>query len=63
MCLVKTPKVDTSSTQNKPLPVLTNPLLDGVSPTGGLRIGKQSLRIDRVGTAASAPSSLAIPTN
>lgn len=51
MCLVKTPKIkDTGATDpNKPLPVLRNPILDGIDPSiQSLRIGRSSLRIDRV---------------
>lgn len=64
MCIVKTPKVSTTSTESKPLPVLTNSLLDGYDPSGNLKIGPQSLRIDRVGSAASAPTSApAVPAS
>lgn len=65
MCLVKTPKIanPTSSggTADKPLPILRNPLLDGINPTtNALRIGRTNLRIDRASMAATAPSSIRI---
>lgn len=64
MCVVKTPKIKnpTSTTEpDKPLPILRNPLLDGIDPTtNALRIGRSRLRIDRAGTAATAPSGLRI---
>ena len=64
MCLVKTPKIQNptpTGEKDKPLPILRNPLLDGIDPTtNALRIGRQSLRIDlsRGGapTAATKPS-------
>lgn len=64
MCLVKTPKVanPTSTTApDKPLPILRNPLLDGIDPTtNALRIGRSNLRIDKGPTAATAPSAVRI---
>lgn len=64
MCLVKTPKIKaptSTSGQDKPLPILRNPLLDGIDPTtNALRIGRTNLRIDRAPTAATAPSGLRI---
>ena len=63
MCLVKTPKIakpTPAQGQDKPLPILRNPLLDGIDPTtNALRIGRSNLRIDRA-TAATAPSGLRI---
>lgn len=49
MCLVKTPKISNQdSGEQKPLPVLTNPILDGIDPsTRSLRVGRSSLRIRR----------------
>lgn len=50
MCLVKTPKIQNSDAgqEQKPLPVLTNPILDGIDPsTKALRVGRSSLRIRR----------------
>lgn len=51
MCLVKTPKIKAptpTNGQDKPLPILTNPILDGIDPlTNSLRVGRSSLRIDR----------------
>lgn len=64
MCVVKTPKITnpTNAATEKKLPILTNPLLDGVDATGNLRIARNSLRIDRnPATAAVAPSGLAVP--
>lgn len=63
MCVVKTPKVQnpTNPATDKPLPILRNPLLDGVNPmTNGLTIGRNNLRLDRAPTAATAPSTLRI---
>lgn len=56
MCVVKTPKIkapDTAATREKPLPVITNPILDGIDPTtNSLRVGRSSLRIRRDTPAA-----------
>lgn len=63
MCLVKTPKIKnpTSSETDKPLPILRNPLLDGIDPsTKALRVGRQSLRIDR--NPASGPTAATTPS-
>lgn len=62
MCVVKTPKIQNpTSQQDKPLPILRNPLLDGINPTtNALRIGRNNLRLDLAPTAATAPSSLRI---
>lgn len=64
MCIVKTPKIKNptpTGEADKPLPVLRNPLLDGINPTtNALRIGRDNLRIDLAPTAATAPSSLRI---
>lgn len=58
MCLVKTPKIKQDPDANKPLPILRNALLDGIDPsTRSLRIGRQSLRIDRNGLGNPAPAS------
>ena len=56
MCVVKTPKIKapTQPGSDKPLPILTNPILDGIDPTtNSLRVGRRSLRIDR--TVPPAP--------
>lgn len=49
MCVVKTPKIKNPTPENdKPLPVLTNPILDGIDPsTKSLRIGRSSLRLPK----------------
>lgn len=49
MCLVKTPKIKDDGTKNKPLPILRNPLLDGlVGSIQSIRMGRGALRIDRI---------------
>lgn len=49
MCVVKTPKLPSTSTADKPLPVLRNPYLDGMSPEiKALRKGRSALRIDPI---------------
>lgn len=56
MCIVKTPKVKSSTTADKPKEptVIRNPYLDGLDPaTKALRRGRSSLRIERAGGAAS----------
>ncbi len=68
MCIVKTPKVQASSaTDNKPLPILRNPFLDGIDQSlNSLRIGRNQLRIDRTtnGPAVSvAPDPNALGAN
>lgn len=50
MCVVKTPKIKAPEPgeKEKPLPVITNPILDGIDPsTNSLRVGRSSLRIRR----------------
>lgn len=64
MCVVKAPKIKnptpTGPGRDKPLPVLTNSILDGIDPTtNALRIGRSSLRIDR--NPASGPSAATTP--
>lgn len=66
MCLVKTPKVPKSDANQKPkpLPVLTNPILDGIDPaTRSLRVGRSSLRIRRTApeTTRTAPNTMGSP--
>ena len=48
MCAVKTPKIKQSEAEkNKPLPVIRNPLLDGIlGNIASLRNGRNSLRIN-----------------
>lgn len=65
VCVVKAPKIKnptpSQAEQDKPLPILRNPLLDGINPTTqGLRIGRDNLRLDLAPTAATAPSQLRI---
>lgn len=62
MCVVKTPKIPTTTQQDtqKPLQVLRNPLLDGIDGSiNSLRIGRNSLRIDRSGSGIQSPLSIA----
>jgi hypothetical protein len=51
MCLTKTPKIvspSTTAANDKPLPVLRNPFLDGIDPLiAARRTGTSGLRIDR----------------
>lgn len=63
MCIVKTPKVDTSSTAaNKDPTVIRNPFLDGVDPaTKSLRMGRSALRIERAGVAGVQPPPVVAP--
>lgn len=56
MCIVKTPTIETSSTEDSvPEPtIIRNPYLDGVDPqTKALRRGRSSLRIERGRTGTS----------
>ena len=62
MCLVKTPKIkndgSTSGSSDKPLPILRNPLLDGISGSiRSLQLGRAALRIDRVTDSVTGVSS------
>lgn len=46
MCVVKTPKIPNSPEDNKPLPILRNPFLDGLlGNIAATRDGRNSLRI------------------
>lgn len=60
MCLTKTPRIvspTTSAANDKPLPVLRNPFLDGIDPLiQARRTGTGSLRIDR-GPPRTSPGS------
>lgn len=58
MCIVKTPKIQNTGTtsSDKPLPVLQNPILDGLNPSiQSLRIGRSALRIDPVAPGSPVP--------
>ena len=61
VCVVKTPKIQTPT--EKPLPVLRNPLLDGLDQSiRSARMGRSSLRIDRgSGDETSTRSGVRIP--
>ncbi|UUY00979.1 hypothetical protein [Sphingomonas sp. J315] len=62
MCVVKTPKIQTPTDSNKPLPVLRNPLLDGLDQSiRSTRMGRSSLRIDRGGDETNTRSGIRIP--
>lgn len=68
MCLVKTPKIKTTAetSADKPVPILTNPILDGLNPSiQSLRIGRSSLKIDPAATGSSlaAPAVASRATN
>lgn len=69
MCLVKTPTTTNTAAQQKDLPVLRNPQLDGINPIlKAAANGASSLRVDRtpdvqtpVATSGpNVPSSLTI---
>lgn len=65
MCLVSSPKVDTSSsTSNQPLAILRNPYLDGTNAVNRAnQTGLNALRIDRGPPAGiTAPGAQAAPT-
>ena len=64
MCVVKTPKIQSTTAEDtsKPLQVLRNPLLDGIEGSiKSLRVGRNSLRIDRTG--GSRQSGIQTPLN
>lgn len=47
MCIVSTPKISNPTpAQDKPLPIIRNPLLDNYSPATSARIGRSALRTD-----------------
>lgn len=49
MCVVKTPKIKDDGSSKKPLPILRNPFLDGLAGSiQSIRLGRSSLRIDRI---------------
>ena len=61
MCLVKTPSIPkpTDAETKKPLPVLRNPLLDGLlGNIAALRNGRNGLRIDRINPLAIPPGGI-----
>jgi hypothetical protein len=64
VCIVKTPKVNTSSTTKEKDPaIIRNPFLDGVDPTmKSLRTGRSALRIERTGVAGATPPPVVAPT-
>ena len=57
MCVVKSPTIETSSTEVPEPTVIRNPFLDGIDPqTKALRRGRSSLRIERGGGVTPSPS-------
>lgn len=63
MCVVKTPKVSSAAATDKPVQVFTNRyFVDRGEDAVAARLGRNSLRIDRGGTAAPR-AAIAPPTN
>lgn len=62
MCVVKTPKINTTTEKPKEPTVIRNPYLDGPSPTNkALRQGRNAFRIERGGVQRPMPTPRTAP--